>query len=286
MMSSAEKYTLDDLLYLMERLRDPQHGCPWDLQQNFHSIAPHTLEECYEVLDAIESGDHEHLCEELGDLLFQVVYYGQLAAEECQFDFARIVDGVVGKLLRRHPHVFPEGALRDVNYSAQRVSSAQVKEEWEQRKSNERKNRRLVGRLDGIPPALPALSRAQKLQKRASTHGFDWSEIRSVIDKLEEELAEFKEALCADEVEAVRDEMGDLLFCCVNLCRHLDLDAEQTLRGANRKFAQRFATMEGVCQREHLVFETLSADQKNQLWERAKALCDTPFGRADDEASG
>lgn len=269
-MSNRKKYTLDDLLYLMARLRDPKEGCPWDLRQDFRSIAPHTLEECYEVLDAIESGDREHLCDELGDLLFQVVYYAQLAAEEGEFNFSEVVDGVVEKLLHRHPHVFPDGTLRVENSNSGSISSAQVKQNWEQKKSTERRGKGLVGRLDGIPRVLPALSRAQKLQKRASNHGFDWSDIVGVIDKLEEELAELKEAMRADEHDAVPDEVGDLIFCCVNLCRHLGLDAEQTLRAASHKFTRRFEMMEQICERDTVFFDSLSEDRKTQLWERAK----------------
>ena len=186
-------YQLDDLLYLMARLRDPQYGCPWDLAQDYASIVPHTLEEAYEVADAIERGDFAHLPGELGDLLFQVVYYSQLGQEEGRFDFAAVVDGIVRKLVRRHPHVFPDGDL----YGAKdlpRLDDAAIRRRWEEIKAEERAEKAeapaQLSLLDDVPVALPALSRAAKLQKRAAAVGFDWPEPLAVVDKVREELDE------------------------------------------------------------------------------------------------
>lgn len=266
-------YLLEDLLYLMERLRDPQYGCPWDLQQSFESIVPHTLEEAYEVADAIAQGDYAQLEGELGDLLFQVVYYAQLGREAGHFDWPRVVDGVTAKLVRRHPHVFPDGNLRTPP-GAVELDPEQVKRRWEQIKAEERAARagepRQLSLLDDVPQALPALSRAQKLQKRAASVGFDWPQIQPVLAKLEEELDEIREALGLGDHQAVAEEMGDLLFCVVNLARHLGVDAEQALRDGNAKFERRFRHVEAAFDNDAEAMSKAQLERLDQLWDEAK----------------
>lgn len=222
-------YSLEDLLHLMARLRDPQYGCPWDIKQNYASIVPHTLEEAYEVADAIERGDFDHLQGELGDLLFQVVYYSQLAREEGRFEFDAVVDSITRKLIRRHPHVFPTGDLY-APLDIPRLDEEQVKARWEQIKAEERAEKsdapQQLSLLDDVPVALPALSRAAKLQKRAAQVGFDWPDALPVVDKVREELDEVLEAMADNDSAAITEEIGDLLFVVVNLARHLKVDPE------------------------------------------------------------
>jgi len=238
------QYCLEDLLHLMARLRDPQDGCPWDIKQTWTSVVPHTLEEAYEVADCIERNDFDHLEEELGDLLFQVVYYARFGEEEGRFDFHQVVDQLTRKLLRRHPHVFPEGDLHK-RASDQQATEEDVKETWEQLKAEERQvKQQATSVLDGVPNNLPAMTRALKLQKRAARVGFDWGEAHQVLDKLEEELAEIREALAAGDSAAVADEVGDFMFATVNLARHLKVDPEAAVRSTNRKFQRRFTYVE------------------------------------------
>jgi ATP diphosphatase len=266
-------YTLDDLLHLMARLRDPQFGCPWDVKQSYASIVPYTLEEAYEVADAIERGDFEHLQGELGDLLFQVVYYCQFAREEGRFEFAGVVDSITRKLLRRHPHVFPTGDLY-APLDQPRLSEEQVKERWEQIKAEERAEKAGVGEqlslLDDVPATLPSLSRAAKLQKRAATVGFDWPAALPVVDKVREELDEVLEAMAGGERAAMADELGDLLFSVVNLARHLKVDPEDALRGANRKFERRFRFIEQALRDTHRPIEDCTLEDLDALWGEAK----------------
>ncbi|QXI49046.1 MULTISPECIES: nucleoside triphosphate pyrophosphohydrolase [Pseudomonas] len=265
-------YTLDDLLHLMARLRDPQYGCPWDLQQNYASIVAHTIEEAYEVADTIERGDFEHLQGELGDLLFQVVYYSQLAREEGRFEFAGVVDSITRKLIRRHPHVFPTGELY-APVDTPSLSEAQVKSRWEEIKAEERAEKsqpEQLSLLDDVPAALPALSRAAKLQKRAATVGFDWPEALPVLDKVREELDEVLQAMADGDADALEDEIGDLLFASVNLARHLKHDPEHALRRANRKFERRFRFIEQVLRDSGRPIEDCSLDELDTLWGEAK----------------
>ncbi|SFW98921.1 nucleoside triphosphate pyrophosphohydrolase [Marinospirillum alkaliphilum] len=245
----SARYHLEDLLLLMARLRDPQQGCPWDLKQTWQSIVPHTLEEAYEVAECIEQGDYDHLKEELGDLLFQVVYYARFAEEEGRYDFADIVDGLTAKLVRRHPHVFPDGTLQSSSAGdASQIDTAAVKSRWEAIKAEERQQKQQAESvLDGVPQALPAITRALKLQKRAATVGFDWGDPLAVLDKLEEELAEIREALAGGDAQQVLDETGDFIFAAVNLARHLKIDPEAAVRSTNRKFEQRFRVVEALC---------------------------------------
>ena len=266
-------YQLDDLLHLMARLRDPQHGCPWDLQQDFASIVPHTLEEAYEVADAIEQGDFAHLPGELGDLLFQVVYYSQLGREQALFDFAQVVHGITAKLLRRHPHVFPDGDLYG-SPDVPRLGEAAIKQRWEQIKAEERAERaaepQQLSLLDDVPQALPALNRAGKLQKRAAQVGFDWPDALPVVDKVREELDEVLEAMAGGDAAAQGEELGDLLFAVCNLARHLKVDPEQALRAANHKFERRFRHIEQALRDAQQDFAACSLEQLDALWGEAK----------------
>ncbi len=265
-------YTLDDLLHLMARLRDPQYGCPWDLKQNYASIVPHTIEEAYEVADAIERGDFEHLQGELGDLLFQVVYYSQLAREEGRFEFDGVVDSITRKLIRRHPHVFPTGELY-APVDTPSLSEAQVKSRWEEIKAEERAEKsqpEQLSLLDDVPAALPALSRAAKLQKRAATVGFDWPAALPVLDKVREELDEVLQAMADGDADALEDEVGDLLFAAVNLARHLKQDPEHALRRANRKFERRFRFIEQALRDSGRPIEDCDLDELDALWGEAK----------------
>lgn len=269
----APAYRLEDLLQLMARLRDPVHGCPWDQQQSFASIVPHTLEEAYEVADAIAEGDFSQLEGELGDLLFQVVYYAQLGREAGHFDWDRVVDGITRKLIRRHPHVFPDGRL-DTPPGAVTLAPEQIKRRWEEIKAEERAERggepQQLSLLDDVPQALPALSRAQKLQKRAASAGFDWPAPAPVLEKVAEELAEIRQAFAEGDQQAVADEVGDLLFSVVNLARHLKVDAEQALRQGNAKFERRFRHVESALGNSPAAMQAAGLDRLDQLWNEAK----------------
>lgn len=266
-------YQIDDLLHLMARLRDPQYGCPWDLKQTYATIVPYTLEEAYEVADAIERADFEHLPGELGDLLFQVVYYSQLAQEEGRFEFAAVVDGITRKLIRRHPHVFVDGDLYGAPDAA-RLEEAAVKQRWEELKAEERAAKAAVPEqlslLDDVPQALPALSRAVKLQKRMAQVGFDWPEALPVVDKVREELDEVLEAMSENDPQAISEEIGDLLFVVTNLARHLKVDPESALRAANAKVERRFRFIEQALREAQRPIENCTLDELDALWGEAK----------------
>ena len=268
-------YQLNDLLHLMARLRDPQHGCPWDLKQSYATIVPHTIEEAYEVADAIERGDFDHLPGELGDLLFQVVYYSQLAREEGRFEFAQVVDGITRKLLRRHPHVFADGDLYGAPDVA-KLEEAAVKQRWEELKAEERAAKAVapeqLSLLDDVPTALPSLSRAIKLQKRAAQVGFDWPDALPVVDKVREELDEVLEAMSENDPEAITEEIGDLLFVVSNLARHLKVDPETALRAANGKFERRFRFIEQTLRERGRAMQDCPLDELDALWGEAKKL--------------
>ena len=223
---------IQSLLDIMRQLRDPDSGCPWDLKQNFHTIVPYTIEETYELAEAIAIEDFAQIRDELGDVLFQVVFYAQMASEQALFTFEDVVDGIAEKLLRRHPHVFAVTG-------GQRVSESEVKRRWEQIKVEERQQKNQRGTLDDVPMALPALSRSQKLQKRAASVGFDWSELDAVRGKVDEELGELAEAVSEGDSAAIESEVGDIFLAMVNLARHLGVDAEAALRHANRRFEDR-----------------------------------------------
>ena len=272
-MSEAER-ALAALLELMARLRDPRRGCPWDREQTFASIAPYTIEEAYEVADAIERDDRQHLRDELGDLLFQVVFHARMAEERGWFDFAAVARAIHEKLVRRHPHVF-EGTS---------PAPEELVRVWEEQKAQERAEsasgdpgaRHSV--LAGIPRALPALTRAAKLGRRAARVGFDWGCAREVRAKVKEELVELDRALAAAEgrggaggaADTVQDELGDLLFSIVNWSRHLEIDAEAALRAANAKFERRFVGMEALARARGLELEKLSAAEWDALWRESK----------------
>jgi len=276
-------YTIEDLKTLMARLRDPETGCPWDTRQSYKTIVPHTLEEAYEVADAIEREDYPHLKDELGDLLFQVIFYTQLGREDGHFDFDGVVDHLVRKLVRRHPHVFPEGTLESRIDPDNRPDEAWIKESWERIKAEERAMKPApeasaeLSRLDGIARTLPAMARAEKLQKRAARHGFDWPDVGPVFDKLHEEIDELKEAweaaqTGAGDPDAVEDELGDLLFVCVNLARFMKVNPEQALNRTNHKFDARFRAIERVLEREGRDMDEESLEALDAVWQAVKGV--------------
>lgn len=275
--ANTQRYTLDDLLTLMAVLRDPGQGCPWDIAQDWDSIVPHTLEEAYEVADAIERRAFSELPGELGDLLFQVVYYAQFGAEESRFDFHDVVHTLTVKMLRRHPHVFPDGTLasrRPAGVSAEQLQTTRVKGHWEALKAEERAARAAGTEppsvLDDVPRTLPALARAAKLSKRASRVGFDWPDSRGVISKIREELGEVEEALAAGEHEQAVAEVGDLLFAVTNLARMLKADPEQCLRATNAKFERRFRHVEQALAASNEQLESVSLARMERHWQEAK----------------
>lgn len=262
----SEPDGLSPLLSLMRRLRDPQHGCPWDRAQDFASIAPYTIEEAYELAAAIERGEPGPIRDELGDLLFQVVFHAQLAEERDWFDFAQVARGIHDKLVRRHPHVFAGSG--DGNLG-------ELSRQWEEGKRAERAARGEVGVLADVPLALPALTRAAKLGRRAAQVGFDWPAADGARRKLDEELQEMDDAASACAVDPTRraeleDELGDVLFSVVNVARLHGLDPEGALRAANSKFERRFAAMEKLAQEEGLSLEGMTPEDWEALWQRAK----------------
>lgn len=258
---------IERLLAVMARLRDPAKGCPWDREQSFATIAPYTIEEAYEVADAIASGDKPALKEELGDLLFQVVFYAQMAREEGHFDFAEIAHAIADKMERRHPHVFGDVTIE--------TAAAQTAA-WEATKARERAAASTADKpasiLDGVARALPALTRAEKLTKRAARHRFDWPEAAQVLDKIEEEIDELRaEIVARAPAERLSDELGDLLFACANLARKLDLDPEATLRDANDKFERRFRRVEALLRERGRTPGESTLEEMDALWDDVKA---------------
>jgi MazG family protein len=260
MKAEPDTASLAELLAIMARLRDRERGCPWDLEQTFATIAPYTIEEAYEVADAIERNDLGDLKDELGDLLFQVVFHARMAEEAGAFDFAAVAAAICAKMLRRHPHVFGDGEVAD---------SAEQTQRWEQIKRAERGAR--SGVLDDVPAGLPALTRAAKLGKRAAIVGFDWPDVAGVRAKVAEELGELDAAAASGDAAAVAAEMGDLLFSIANWCRHLDLDPESCLRGANARFARRFRSVESAVATSGRSWAEHDAAALDALWRRAKA---------------
>ena len=275
---NAGKYSMADLLRVMERLRDPITGCPWDLRQSFSTIVPSTLEECYELAQAIESEDYGHVVEELGDVLFQVIFYSQLGREQDLFCFEEVVSILVEKLLRRHPHVFDRGEIEGVvgnEGGAHPTSIEEVHRSWEAIKQQERNAKLQSGIMDDVPRALPALPRAQKIQKRAASVNFDWPDHCGARLKLQEEFAELDRAIASKVPEAIEEEMGDLLFSCVNVSRHLGVDAEASLRRATAKFERRFRNMTRMAALSGKPLDDLNAADLDTLWEEAKITADT-----------
>ena len=255
--------SLARLLGIMRRLRDPEHGCPWDRDQDFASIAPYTIEEAYEVAEAIAHGEPRALEGELGDLLFQVVFHAQMGSERRWFDFASVADAIADKLTERHPHVFADARIASV---------ADQNRAWEEHKARERAARggASPGELDDVPLALPALARAAKLGKRAGRVGFDWPDATGVRAKIDEELGEI-EAVADGAAEHRAEELGDLLFAVANWARHLDVDPEESLRLANAKFERRFRAMEKLAAERALVLKSLTPAEWDGLWNEAKA---------------
>ncbi|WP_099827451.1 nucleoside triphosphate pyrophosphohydrolase [Oceaniglobus indicus] len=247
---------------VMRRLRDPETGCPWDVEQTFETIAPYTIEEAHEVADAIERQDWGDLKSELGDLLFQAVYHGQMAEDAGLFDFDDIAVTITDKMIARHPHVFGD--------ASNRKSAEQQTRDWEAQKATERAARRETGTLDGVALGLPALMRAEKLQRRAARVGFDWPDTAQVLDKLIEEARELTEARASMSQAAVTDEMGDLLFVMVNLARHLGVDPETALRGTNAKFTRRFKWIEDRLAQDGRRPADSDLAEMDALWDRAK----------------
>jgi ATP diphosphatase len=282
-MSKPVPYSLDDLIYLMDRLRHPEDGCPWDRKQDFASIVPHTIEELYEVIDAIDKKDWPHVSEELGDLLFQIIFYAQLGKEKALFDFDKVVDGIVSKLVRRHPHVFPDGTLSSRLAPGQSISEEEITANWQRIKQLERASKPAQLKsddeapgsiLDVVPGALPALQKAEKLQKIAASVGFDWPSIAPVIAKIREELDELEVELNAatQDQSRLQDELGDILFCCLNLARFIGVSGESALRGANQKFVRRFGYIEKSLRAKGVVIESTDLDTMDALWDEAKKL--------------
>lgn len=262
------------LLEIMAALRTPETGCPWDLEQDFASIAPYTLEEAYEVVDAIERGDLADLRDELGDLLLQVVFHARMAEEQGAFAFPDVVEAITRKLIRRHPHVFGETGT---------LAPEQVRALWDEIKREEKAERRLAreamglpsetreaGFLGGVPTALPALTRAQKLTAKAAKVGFDWPDPDQVIDKIHEELEEVKEASSTGNRDRIEDEIGDLLFSVTNLARHFGIDPERALRRTNAKFERRFGAIEQALEKQGRQLNDASLEEMEELWVEAK----------------
>jgi len=252
------------LLDIMAKLRDPKDGCAWDVEQDFKSIAPHTIEEAYEVAEAIENNDMDALKDELGDLLFQSVFHARMAEEAGHFKFDDVVDAIADKMIRRHPHVFGDQKIR----SAEEQTVA-----WEDQKERERSRKdKNASILDGVTVGLPALTRAVKLQKRAARVGFDWPNTDGVIDKLNEEMVELSEEMVANkqDQQKIEEEFGDMMFVYANLARHLKIDPEEALRKANRKFTNRFNKIEQHIEKTHSSFEDHSLEELEELWVMAK----------------
>jgi MazG family protein len=262
--SATAERPIERLLEIMARLRDPETGCPWDMEQDFASIAPYTIEEAYEVADAIARGDMSDLREELGDLLLQVVFHSQMADEAGLFDFDAVTEAISDKMIRRHPHVFGDATERDSK--TQTVA-------WEAQKAAERaaKGAQDPSLLADIPFALPALKRAEKLTKRAARVGFDWPDAERVFEKFEEEAAELRAALKAGDAENAAEEMGDILFVCANLARKLDIDPETALRAANAKFERRFRSIEKALEEKGETLSEATLETMESLWLEAKA---------------
>jgi len=261
-MSNETETAVTRLLEIMRRLRDPVSGCPWDVEQDFATIAPYTIEEAYEVAGAIEHRDWPALKEELGDLLLQVVFHAQMADERGLFAFRDVVLAITDKMVRRHPHVF--GDERGIETAAAQTRA------WEEHKNRERAARK-TGLLDDVPAALPALLRALKLQQRAATVGFDWDSSPKVVEKIAEEAAEIADAQRnGAPADRLQDEIGDLLFAAANLARHLGVDPETALRSTNSKFIRRFARIEGALAQESRTLAGASLDEMEALWQAAK----------------
>ncbi|PDT07911.1 nucleoside triphosphate pyrophosphohydrolase [Rhizobium sp. M1] len=263
------------LIEIMAALRHPETGCPWDIEQNFQTIKPYTIEEAYEVSDAIERGDMDDLCDELGDLLLQVVFHARMAEEAGEFSFGDVVNAITTKMIRRHPHVFARSAADTPD--AVKIQWDEIKQA-EKRERAERRSRRGItedfkgGFLGSVQRSFPALTEALKLQERAAKVGFDWSAPEPILDKIEEEIDELRVALRDGDRAKVSDELGDLIFAVVNIGRHVKADPEQSLRGTNTKFRRRFNHIEQVLDAEGETLEAASLERMEEIWQAAKAI--------------
>ncbi len=266
-LKKTEDHPIENLIEVMRRLRDPDGGCPWDLEQNFKTIAPYTIEEAYEVADAIERNDMKDLREELGDLLLQPLYHAQMASELDEFDINDVIKDITAKMIHRHPHVFGE-------YHAQSANDVDVL--WEERKALEKGKQDSA--LDDVTKALPALLRAQKLQKKAAKVGFEWEKLDHVLDKMEEELGEMREALASGTIDEKSDELGDILFVLANFARMLGLNAETVLRDTNNKFERRFRGMEHDSKEQDKNLQEISVEEMMTLWDAQKEKEKSPQG--------
>lgn len=262
-----------ELVKLMACLRDPVHGCAWDRKQTLSSLTRHTLEEVYEVIDAVEQGDPDKICDELGDLLFQVVFYARIAQESGQFDLEAIAGAIINKLLHRHPHIFPDGSLESFGQPSP-LTAEEVERNWELIKNAEReaaaRGSDPVSVLDDVARTLPAIERAGKLQKRAASVGFDWEEINQVLSCLRAEISELQDAIEGSDKRAREHELGDVLFTCVNLARHLQVDPESALRMANQRFENRFRQVEYSAHKAGSTVADSTAATLEQYWQAAK----------------
>jgi len=264
---------MNQLLEIMKSLRNPDGGCPWDIEQKFSTIVPYTIEEAYEVADAIARDDMDELCSELGDLLFQVVYHSQMADEQGFFNFRDVTENINEKLIRRHPHVFGESEITDTKTQSIAWEAIKTQERsGKQGKADQEQGLQQEKLLDGINQAMPSLARAQKLQNRAATVGFDWNETQAVLDKIKEELEEVEEEINSEtqDVEKIEDEIGDLLFTCVNLARHFSIDCETAVRKTNRKFERRFAYIEHALRDQGTDLRDATLEIMDKLWNEAK----------------
>ena len=253
--------SLNNLLETFQRLRDPNDGCPWDREQDFKSIADCTLEEAYEVVDAIDRENYEDLKSELGDLLFQIVFHAGMAEESGKFNLQDVIEEITSKLTRRHPHIFGDKVANTPEESLML---------WEQVKAEERKNKNMSSLLDDVPRNLPSLARAKKLQKRAGTVGFDWKDENKVIAKIDEEIAELKAELASKDENKIQEEIGDIFFTLVNLCRHLGYEPEDIVKKSNNKFESRFRAMEQIAKEKNDTLNSLNLVELENLWIRAK----------------
>ena len=257
-MNKKETYMFEDLVKIMQALRDPENGCPWDLEQDLRSIVPYTLEEAYEVADAIESNNMDNLCEELGDLLLQPIYLAQIAAEQNNFNINDIINGIANKMIDRHPHVF---GARDAS------SAEDVNKIWDEKKKQKNKDAYI---LDSVPKSLPALAQAEKMQNKAAKVGFEWPNTEDVLNKLHEEIQELDQAVQNKDKENIEEELGDVLFVLANFARMHDINPETALRKCNKKFKMRFSGMENDIKKMNQCFSDLSLDELLTLWASQK----------------